>query len=40
VLPDNYLLYALRATVYKAKGNTQLANADDEKAKTLAANIK
>ncbi len=40
ILPDNYLLYMLRASVYKAKGNTQMANADDAKAKQLAANIK
>jgi tetratricopeptide (TPR) repeat protein len=40
VMPGNYLLYGLRASVYKAKGNNALANADDEKAKQLGAAIK
>ncbi len=36
-LPDNYLLYGLRASVHRFKGETQLADADDLKAKQLAA---
>ncbi len=38
--PDYYLLYTLRASMYRDKGNTALADADDLKAKQLAANIK
>ncbi|WP_295668631.1 tetratricopeptide repeat protein [uncultured Mucilaginibacter sp.] len=40
VNPDYYLLYMLRATFYRDKGNTAMADADDQKAKQLAGNIK
>ncbi len=33
-LPDNYLLYALRAGIYRQQGNTAAAEADDVKAKS------
>ena len=35
--PDYYLFYTLRASMYRDKGNKALADADDEKAKQLAA---
>lgn len=38
--PGYYLLYTLRASMYRDKGNISLADADDLKAKQLAANIK
>ncbi len=34
-LPDNYLMYALRAGIYRKQGNTAAAEADDAKAKSL-----
>ncbi|MEO6833110.1 MAG: tetratricopeptide repeat protein [Chitinophagaceae bacterium] len=34
-LPDNYLMYALRAGIYRQQGNTSAAAADDAKAKSL-----
>lgn len=36
-LPDNYLLYALRAGIYRQQGNVAAATADDAKAKSLSA---
>jgi tetratricopeptide (TPR) repeat protein len=33
--PDNYLFYSLRSAVYKFKGNTAQAEADNQKAKEL-----
>lgn len=33
--PDNYILYSLRGFMYKQQGKTQLANADNEKAREL-----
>jgi tetratricopeptide (TPR) repeat protein len=40
VAPDYYLLYVVRASVYRQKGNKQLADADDLKAQQLANNQK
>ncbi len=34
-LPDNFLLYAMRAGVYRQQGNTAAADADDAKAKSM-----
>lgn len=34
-LPDNYLMYALRAGIYRQQGNKAAAEADDAKAKSL-----
>jgi len=35
LFPDNYLFYSLRSAVYKFKGNTAQAEADNQKAKEL-----
>jgi tetratricopeptide (TPR) repeat protein len=36
-MPDNYLFYSLRASLYRGQKNEQAAAADDQKAKELAA---